>query len=81
VAEARERQYHRFGKEITNGRVPYETLLQASPLSEPQQQFLQKLTRNMGGAIERILKLFELHEQSQTWIPVKRSPSSIFGKQ
>jgi magnesium chelatase family protein len=60
VIEARLRQYHRYGKEITNGRVPYETLLQTSPLSEQQQGFLQKLANKHGWSNRAQLKVIRL---------------------
>src|SRR5207253_948998 len=60
VIEARLRQYHRYGKEITNGRVPYETLLQTSPLSEQQQGFLQKLANKHGWSNRAQLKIIRL---------------------
>ncbi|MFZ7942088.1 YifB family Mg chelatase-like AAA ATPase [Neobacillus sp. 19] len=42
VGLARERQYDRYGGEICNGRVPYDILLRASPLTVTQQSNLQK---------------------------------------
>jgi len=43
VEAARYRQYERYGREISNGRVPYEVLMRTSPLSVMQQQLLQKV--------------------------------------
>lgn len=44
VAAARKRQSQRYGKELTNGKVSYETLIQTSPLTQTQQRFLQKIS-------------------------------------
>ena len=60
VTEARKRQRERYGKEITNGRVSYETLLQTSPLTKPQQRFLQKLAFKYGWSNRAQLKIFRL---------------------
>jgi magnesium chelatase family protein len=60
VKEARLRQYRRYGNEITNGRVPYETLIQTSPLSEQQQGFLQKLANKHGWSNRTQLKIIRL---------------------
>lgn len=43
VEAARQRQYERFGREITNGRVPYDELIKASPLTPKQQSMIQQL--------------------------------------
>ncbi|WP_143414836.1 YifB family Mg chelatase-like AAA ATPase [Geobacillus sp. E263] len=42
VEEARRKQYERYGKEITNGRVPFELLMEKSPLAKRQQLLLQQ---------------------------------------
>uniref|UniRef100_C5D941 Mg chelatase, subunit ChlI n=2 Tax=Bacillales TaxID=1385 RepID=C5D941_GEOSW len=42
VEEARRKQYERYGKEITNGRVPFELLMEKSPLATRQQLLLQQ---------------------------------------
>jgi len=42
VEEARRKQYERYGKEITNGRVPFELLMEKSPLAKRQQHLLQQ---------------------------------------
>lgn len=43
VIQARERQYERYQKEITNTSIPFEQLLTTSPLSENQQNLLSKV--------------------------------------
>ncbi|MDF2855554.1 MAG: Mg chelatase, subunit ChlI [Neobacillus sp.] len=43
VDEARCRQYYRYGEEVCNSRVPYDTLLKTSPLTAEQQRNLQQL--------------------------------------
>jgi magnesium chelatase family protein len=43
VEEARYRQYYRYGDEVCNSRVPYDTLLKTSPLTAEQQRNLQQL--------------------------------------
>jgi magnesium chelatase family protein len=46
VEDARQRQFERYGKEICNGRVSYDTLLEVSPLTvEQQRTILQFSTR------------------------------------
>ena len=42
VEEARARQYFRYGREICNSRVPYEELIDRSPLTKEQQLTLQQ---------------------------------------
>ncbi|WP_318507197.1 YifB family Mg chelatase-like AAA ATPase [Bacillus sp. T3] len=44
VIEARERQYHRYGMEMTNSKVPFETLIKDQPLTQGQLQNLQELS-------------------------------------
>lgn len=60
VEEARKRQNQRYDREITNGRVPYETLLKTSPLSEPQQRFLQRIAYKHGLSNRAQLKIYRL---------------------
>jgi magnesium chelatase family protein len=43
VEQARNRQYSRYGKEICNGRVPFETLIKEGFLSNQYQQLIQQL--------------------------------------
>ena len=43
VEEARCRQYNRYGDEICNSRVPYDSLLKTNPLTAEQQRNLQQL--------------------------------------
>jgi magnesium chelatase family protein len=42
VEEARRKQYERYGEEMTNGRVPFELLMEKSPLTKGQRQLLQQ---------------------------------------
>jgi magnesium chelatase family protein len=44
VEDARKRQHERYGKEISNSRVAYDTLLQLSPLTSDQQRTLQQFS-------------------------------------
>jgi magnesium chelatase family protein len=60
VAEARERQKQRYGKEITNGKAPYEMLLESSPLSKSQQHFLQKLANKYNWSNRAQIKIYRL---------------------
>jgi magnesium chelatase family protein len=71
VAEARNRQYHRYGKDITNSRVAYETLRQTSPITQPQQRFLQKLAYKYGWSNRAQLKIFRL---ARTIADLEQSP-------
>ncbi|MEH7307582.1 YifB family Mg chelatase-like AAA ATPase [Neobacillus drentensis] len=43
VEAVRNRQYDRYGREICNGRIPYEMLLSKSPLKDEQQSTLQRI--------------------------------------
>lgn len=60
VAAARKRQSLRYGKELTNGKVSYETLIQTSPLTQTQQRFLQKLAFKYGWSNRTQIKIFRL---------------------
>ncbi|MGS2777514.1 YifB family Mg chelatase-like AAA ATPase [Robertmurraya sp. GLU-23] len=60
VVAARERQYHRYGKEICNGRVPFEQLISNSPLTNQQQQFLQSLSIKQGLSNRVQIKIIRL---------------------
>lgn len=44
VKYARNRQYARYQKEISNARVPYELLVETSPLSEGQRKMLHHMS-------------------------------------
>lgn len=44
VEKARKRQYDRYGREVCNGRVPYDVLMKKNPLRDEQQRILQQVT-------------------------------------
>ncbi|WP_349773682.1 hypothetical protein [Sutcliffiella horikoshii] len=44
VIEARTRQYNRYGNQVLNSLVSYDTLQSASPLSSSQQQLLRQIS-------------------------------------
>ncbi len=60
VTQARERQYCRYGKEMTNSRVSYDILLKKCPPSNCQQILLQKLAQKQGLSIRGQMKIFRL---------------------
>lgn len=60
VANARLRQMNRYGKAISNGRVPYETLLRVSPLDNWQQQFLKQLAMKQDWSNRTQIKIHRL---------------------
>lgn len=60
VEEARERQYVRYGREICNGRVPYDELVKTSPLSAAQRSNLLELTNKRGLSNRAQIKLIRL---------------------
>ncbi len=60
VRKARERQYCRYGKEITNSRISYDRLLKSSPLSYSQELLLQRLAQKQGLSIRAQIKIFRL---------------------
>lgn len=43
VEQARQHQYQRYQSEVTNAKVPFETIIQTSPLTDQQQKMLTKL--------------------------------------
>lgn len=60
VIEARERQYNRYGNQICNGRVDYDTLLKASPLSSTQHQQILQLSSKQNLSNRAQVKLIRL---------------------
>lgn len=60
VEEARKRQYERYGREICNSRVPYDTLLQLSPLTSVQQRTLQQFSAKKNWSNRTEIKIVRL---------------------
>ncbi|NRD76741.1 YifB family Mg chelatase-like AAA ATPase [Bacillus sp. BRMEA1] len=60
VEEARERQYDRYGKEICNGRVPYEVLMKNIALKMEQQNSIQKYLMKKGWSNRAHIKILRL---------------------
>lgn len=60
VIEARERQYHRYGKEKTNSTVPFEALIKDKPLTQGQLQYLQELSFKCNWSNRVQLKIIRL---------------------
>lgn len=60
VGEARERQYDRYGREICNGRVPYDLLMKTSPLTASQQNAIQQLLYKQGWSNRTQIKIIRL---------------------
>ncbi|MGG5255414.1 YifB family Mg chelatase-like AAA ATPase [Neobacillus sp. SM06] len=60
VTQARERQYCRYGKEVANSRISYDLLVKKSPLSNRQQNLLQKIAQKQGLSIRAQIKMFRL---------------------
>jgi magnesium chelatase family protein len=60
VEEARARQYNRYGKDICNGRVPYEVLIKESPLTDVQQKNLQHHLIKSGWSNRAQVKILRL---------------------
>jgi magnesium chelatase family protein len=60
VEDARIRQYKRYGKEICNSRVPYETLLKENPLSNQHQLLLQQLALKKNWSNRAQIKIIRL---------------------
>ncbi|WNF37368.1 YifB family Mg chelatase-like AAA ATPase [Bacillaceae bacterium IKA-2] len=48
VSAARDKQYQRYGKTITNGEVVFDQLVKTSPISSRQQQILQEICMEHG---------------------------------
>lgn len=60
VEDARNRQYDRYGGEVCNGRIPYETLLCKSPLTNAQQQSLQRIAIKKNWSNRTQIKIIRL---------------------
>ncbi len=60
VTEARDRQYHRYGSEITNSKVPFEVLLNDNPLTQHQLQNLQAISSKQNWSNRTQIKIIRL---------------------
>jgi magnesium chelatase family protein len=60
VGEARNRQYHRYGEEVSNGRISYEVLLNKSPLTDTQHSTLQRLAIKKSWSNRTQIKIIRL---------------------
>jgi magnesium chelatase family protein len=60
VTEARQRQYYRYGKEITNNRISYEILIKDEPLTHYQTQKLQELSSKHNMSNRAQIKIIRL---------------------
>ncbi len=60
VFSARKIQYNRYGKEICNGSVPFEQLIQSSPLTQKQQNDLQQVSSKQGISNRVQIKIIRL---------------------
>ncbi|MED4206288.1 YifB family Mg chelatase-like AAA ATPase [Neobacillus mesonae] len=60
VEEARKRQYDRYGREICNGRVPYDELMKTTPLTQGQQNALQQHLYKKGWSSRTQIKIIRL---------------------
>jgi magnesium chelatase family protein len=60
VDEARKRQYERYGSEIGNSRVSYDTLLKTSPLTAEQQRALQQFSYKKNWSNRTQIKIIRL---------------------
>ncbi|OMF61567.1 hypothetical protein BK139_06935 [Paenibacillus sp. FSL R5-0490] len=60
VEEARKRQYERYGREICNSRVSYDTLLKTSPLTAEQQRTLQQFSYKKNWSNRTQIKVIRL---------------------
>lgn len=60
VTAARSRQYQRYGAEISNNRVPYETLLKDKPLSVSQLDSIQQLSSKHNWSNRTQIKIIRL---------------------
>ena len=72
VIAARERQYKRYGNEICNGSVPFEQLIDESPLTSRQKQLLQNLSIKHGLSNRVQIKMIRL---ARTIADLKGDPS------
>jgi magnesium chelatase family protein len=60
VEDIRMRQYERYGKEMCNGRVPYETLMKLSPLTGEQQRTLHQFSAKKNWSNRTEIKIIRL---------------------
>ncbi|WP_322746502.1 ATP-binding protein [Cytobacillus oceanisediminis] len=60
VEEARKRQYERYGREICNSRVSYDTLVKTSPLLSDQYRTLQQFSNKKNWSNRTQIKVIRL---------------------
>ncbi|MBS4178183.1 YifB family Mg chelatase-like AAA ATPase [Lederbergia citrea] len=60
TAQARNRQYLRYQKEISNGKVSFEQLMEASPISDSQQKMLTRVSANQHWSNRVQIKIIRL---------------------
>ncbi|WP_332695177.1 YifB family Mg chelatase-like AAA ATPase [Halalkalibacter lacteus] len=60
VQEARQRQFQRYGEQVTNSEVPFERLVKASPLREKQEQMIKHLCMKQGFSNRVHIKVIRL---------------------
>lgn len=60
VEEARQRQYHRYGKEICNGRVKFDALMGTGSLSNNQQRGIEQFSMKKGWSNRTQIKIIRL---------------------
>lgn len=60
VEEAKERQFNRYGKEIGNGRIPFDILIKSSPLTGEQQRTLHQFSIKKNWSNRKQIKIIRL---------------------
>lgn len=60
VEKARKRQYVRYEKEVSNGKVPFEQLIEKSPLTKQQRNMLTKISNNQHWSNRGEIKIIRL---------------------
>jgi magnesium chelatase family protein len=60
VEQARKRQFDRYGTEICNGRVSYDTLIQRSPLTKEQERILLQFSAKKNWSNRTEIKVIRL---------------------
>jgi magnesium chelatase family protein len=60
VEQARNRQFDRYGAEISNGRVPYDTLIKLSPLTKEQERTLVQFSTKRNWSNRTEIKVIRL---------------------
>lgn len=80
VERARQAQSNRYQSQITNAKVPFEILIETSPLTEAQQNILTKLALKQKWSNRVQIKVIRLVRTISDLAGKKTLPMPLFGK-